>query len=314
MKHFRLTLHLLVLCLFAAAFSTEASAQATRTWVSGVGDDANPCSRTAPCKTFAGAISKTAINGEIDTLDPGPYGSVTIGKSLTIDGSGTFSSIINSVGSGIVINIPAGNPNDPHRSVRLRGLSISGTGTSLGVGTRMGLDGVRILKAASVFLNDLVIQDFTEEGVDVNVDLDIAVVLDNVQIRNCNGTGVRAQASVGFVAASLNNVRVHTCAVGVEAGPRTRVNVRDSVITRNPTGLKASSATSVLNVHDSFVAISQTVGVIGGPGVIIRISSSTITQNATGIDANGGQMISLDHNTLFGNGFDGTFTSAQTKL
>src|SRR5438477_3797204 len=48
-----------------------AFAQATRTWVSGVGDDVNPCSRTAPCKTFAGAISKTAGGGEIDVLDPG---------------------------------------------------------------------------------------------------------------------------------------------------------------------------------------------------------------------------------------------------
>ncbi len=49
-------------------------AQAFRTWVSGVGDDANPCSRTAPCKTFAGAISKTALNGEINCLDPAGFG------------------------------------------------------------------------------------------------------------------------------------------------------------------------------------------------------------------------------------------------
>jgi hypothetical protein len=62
-----------------------AYAQASRTWVSGVGDDANPCSRTAPCKTFAGAISKTAVNGEINCLDPGGFGAVTITKSITID-------------------------------------------------------------------------------------------------------------------------------------------------------------------------------------------------------------------------------------
>src|SRR5206468_3164555 len=74
--------------LVAAAFATQANAQATRTWVSGVGDDANPCSRTAPCKTFAGAISKTAGGGEINVLDPGGFGGVTIGKSLTI--SSTF--------------------------------------------------------------------------------------------------------------------------------------------------------------------------------------------------------------------------------
>src|ERR1017187_5160999 len=97
-----------------AIFSIGAQAQATRTWVSGVGDDANPCSRTAPCKTFAGAISKTAAGGEIDALDPGGYGVVTITKSITINGRGTHASIlvagtngitINGSGSPIVVNI-----------------------------------------------------------------------------------------------------------------------------------------------------------------------------------------------------------------
>src|ERR1700709_1522823 len=81
-----------------------AYAQATRTWVSGVGDDVNPCSRTAPCKTFAGAISKTAVNGEINCLDPGGYGAVTIPKSMTIDCRHTFGSILNAGTNGI--NIP----------------------------------------------------------------------------------------------------------------------------------------------------------------------------------------------------------------
>ena len=72
-----------------------AQAQASRTWVSGVGDDANPCSRTAPCKTFAGAISKTAVNGEINCLDPGGFGAVTITKSITIDCHEVFGSILN---------------------------------------------------------------------------------------------------------------------------------------------------------------------------------------------------------------------------
>src|SRR5688572_24992148 len=74
--------------------TTLAEAQASRTWVSGVGDDANPCSRTAPCKTFAGAISKTAANGEINVLDPGGFGAVTITKSLTISAEGTLGGIV----------------------------------------------------------------------------------------------------------------------------------------------------------------------------------------------------------------------------
>src|SRR5436190_10634276 len=131
---------LLVAVTFTLAICSLANAQATRTWVSGVGDDANPCSRTAPCKTFAGAISKTFINGEIDCLDPGGFGAVTITKSITIDCTGTFGSILASGTNGIIINI-AVNPNDPFRTVRLRGLSINGTGPSGTIGTRTGLKG-----------------------------------------------------------------------------------------------------------------------------------------------------------------------------
>src|SRR5258705_1725058 len=98
-----ISLTLLMICLWSSA----AQAQATRTWVSGVGDDANPCSRTAPCKTFAGAISKTAAGGEIDALDPGGFGTVSIGKALTIDGSGTFASILNAGTTGIFVNATA---------------------------------------------------------------------------------------------------------------------------------------------------------------------------------------------------------------
>src|SRR4051795_2127947 len=87
-----------------ALVPSVAFGQATRTWVSGVGDDANPCSRTAPCKTFAGAISKTAAGGEIDCLDPGGFGTVTITKSITIDCDGTFGSILASGTNGVNVN------------------------------------------------------------------------------------------------------------------------------------------------------------------------------------------------------------------
>src|SRR5207237_4548464 len=85
-------------------YAAPAAAQATRTWVSGVGDDVNPCSRTAPCKTFAGAISKTAAGGEIDALDDGGFGQVTITKSITIDGGGHLASILASGGIGVSVN------------------------------------------------------------------------------------------------------------------------------------------------------------------------------------------------------------------
>src|ERR671914_454860 len=91
------------LALLAVATASAASAQATRTWVSGVGDDVNPCSRTAPCKTFAGAISKTAAGGEINCLDPGGFGTISITKSITIVCRGSQGSILASLTNGIVI-------------------------------------------------------------------------------------------------------------------------------------------------------------------------------------------------------------------
>src|SRR5216684_8686022 len=101
------TLRVLSAVILVLGVSVVANAQATRTWVSGVGDDANPCSRTAPCKTFAGAISKTAKGGEIDALDPGGFGAVTITKSITIDGKAPFApySTLAPGFSGININI-----------------------------------------------------------------------------------------------------------------------------------------------------------------------------------------------------------------
>src|SRR2546429_884451 len=142
MNKFRFTINALAIAIFTFAFASMAQAQATRTWVSGVGDDVNPCSRTAPCKTFAGAISKTATGGEIDALDPGGFGAVTITKSITIDGTtgAGFGSILASLVTGVIIN--AGTTG----VVTLRGLSIN-RATS-------GIAGVRILAAKAVYGQD----------------------------------------------------------------------------------------------------------------------------------------------------------------
>src|SRR5438874_8270114 len=119
-------LRFLLLCLAVLLVASVANAQATRTWVSGVGDDVNPCSRTAPCKTFAGAISKTASPGIINCLDPGGFGTVTIGKSIEIDCHYTLGSILASGVQGVIVNAPTTD------NVVLRGLSISGEGVTLG--------------------------------------------------------------------------------------------------------------------------------------------------------------------------------------
>src|SRR5205814_10412772 len=124
--HTSKTVRLLFSAAILVGFSTAAFGQATRTWVSGVGDDANPCSRTAPCKTFAGAISKTATGGEISVLDPGGVGAVTITKGITLNGTGTLAGILSAGTQAIIVNVSTAAPND---TVIIRDISMNGAGT-----------------------------------------------------------------------------------------------------------------------------------------------------------------------------------------
>jgi hypothetical protein len=301
MRHLALALAVMGAILLSG---DPAYAQATRTWVSGVGDDANPCSRTAPCKTFAGAISKTAVNGEINCIDPGGFGAVTITKSVTIDCWHVEGSILASGTTGIIVNIAAGNPGDPFRSVRIRGLTITGTMT--------GIDGIRVLQAASVFIEKTMIQDFSQEGIEVAATTGLRLIIDDVKITNCSGSGIKFATTAGLVVPMLNNVRVNACAVGMLAGNGARVEVRDSLFSHDTTGIQTAGV-AVVDVEDTVVTLAAT-GVLANPGSIIRMSRGFVTQNTTGLSASGGQIISLQQNSIAGNGIDGAFSSTRGKL
>ena len=159
--------------------SSPAAAQATRTWVSGVGDDVNPCSRTAPCKTFAGAISKTAAGGIITCLDPGGFGTVTITKAFAIVCDGVIGSVLASGANGVIIN--AGDKDN----VVLSGLDIHG-----GIA---GINGVRVVKAGSVLIRNSVIQAFsTPTSRGISVEGPAAVTVAGSAIIN-NTTGLSGQ-------------------------------------------------------------------------------------------------------------------------
>jgi hypothetical protein len=177
--------------LLIALISTATQAQASRTWVSGVGDDVNPCSRTAPCKTFAGAISKTVAGGEIDALDPGGYGALLIKKSITIDGGGMMAGTLATVGSsGFTIDIT--DVKDPS-AVRLRGLSLNGVGT--------GANGINIKTAGSVTVEDCVIDGFKGSGINVGAG---KVFVRNTTIRNNVAAGITVTAgTVGIADVAL---------------------------------------------------------------------------------------------------------------
>jgi hypothetical protein len=292
--------------------AAPANAQATRTFVSGVGNDADPCSRTAPCRTFAGAIVKTFINGEINCLDPGGYGTVNITKSITIDCKHTLGSDLSSGTTGVIVNIPV-SVNDPTRSVRLRGVLINGTGASGAVGTRTGIDGIRILQATSVFVEDSVISDFSQQGIEVAATANVNLTLDNVTIRNTNVAGVTLATTAGQVVASFNNVRIDGTPIGLSAANRVRANIRDVMLGHNTTGIQTSGVDNIVNADNVMISFAST-GVLASAGSTVRLSNSVITQNSTGLNANGGSIVSMAGNSVTGNTADGAFTATVPKL
>src|SRR6185503_10602106 len=228
MNKFRFTIKLLVIATFLLAFTSIAQAQATRTWVSGVGDDVNPCSRTAPCKTFAGAISKTAAGGEIDALDPGGFGAVTITKSIMIDGTNGagFGSILASGVNGVNVNDSAtGTPNTI--VVRLRNLSINGAGTTL------GLNGVNFTSGSAVHVENCRITNFSGDGIRLSSNTaSRLMVTDTIVSQTGDGIEIAGTpASRHAVTVDRSNFTRSTNAINVSG--RADVAVSNSVMTLN---------------------------------------------------------------------------------
>lgn len=281
-------------CLFV--FSLVANAQ-TRTWVSGVGDDLNPCSRTAPCKTFAGAISKTATNGEINCLDPAGYGAVTITKSITIDCEDTQGSILASGTNGVIINITAAA--DTKKSVKLRGISINGAAT--------GINGIRVLAVNQLIVEEVVIDGFTTHGISIETNTGTPrVLVDASGIRSNVSSGINAFITGGTLALTVSNSRINNNATGVNLSGNTKATVSSSVISSNTTGLLAFNATlGILGCNVS----NNTTGITSSTGGGIRISGNMITANGTGLSVSGGTIVSYTSNIIQGNTVDGAATS-----
>jgi hypothetical protein len=298
-------LRTLALLIFTLTLVSVAQAQATRTWISGVGDDVNPCSRTAPCKTLAGTISKTAVNGEMNILDSGSYGSVTITKSMTIDGAGMHAGILSSGGNGITVNI-AVNVNDALRTVRIRNLSINGTGScGLNCGTSTGLTGIRFINGSALHVENTVIDGFVNNG--INVDHSLAQVAEvyvkNTSIRNITGNGILLQNTVagGLVLASLDNVQITNSGDGLEANSRSRASLRNCTISTNTgVGILTAGTTDVeVNVDSSTVTYNPD-GMRADLG-LIRVANSVVIGNTNGLNNVGGTIETFGTNRIRGN-------------
>jgi hypothetical protein len=289
-NHVLTALAALAACLFFASF---ADAQATRTWVSGVGDDANPCSRTAPCKTFAGAISRTAAKGEINCLDPAGFGSVNITKAITIDCFGTVGGVLAASVHGIIVNAGATD------AVVLRGLDINGVGT--------GFDGVRFLAGGSLHVENSVISGMNN-GIVVGAAGDIFIK--NTYIRNNASIGIYIAGPSGLARAVIEKSTVENHTYGLVAASNSRITTRDSVYSGNSsTGVLAQGTGAPAEVNvDNCVVTSNGVGLYSGDQGTIRASTSVISDNNTGVTfAGSGVAATYLNNKLYGNNFVGSF-------
>lgn len=289
----RMALLTFVLALSPLAVSAPAHAQATRTWVSGVGDDVNPCSRTAPCKTFAGAISKTAAGGEINCLDPAGYGSVTITKAMTIDCETTEGSILAAGTFGVTINAAATD------RITLRGIKINGVNQ----GTSPGTNGVRILSAASVSIEQCVITAMGQQGIsDARTAANTKLFVRNSVISNNTGNGI-GLAATGGSKTSIEGSSIINNLTGVSATTGNLTMISRSIVAGNTTGLQADAGAATNG--DSISISGNTTGVSSNNN--IRLSNSDITLNTTGVS---GTAIGHGNNRLAGNNTNGSLTAA----
>lgn len=312
MKTIKFTVKILIVLAFTLTFASLAQAQATRTWVSGVGDDVNPCSRTAPCKTFAGAISKTAVHGEINCLDHGAYGAVTITKSITIDCHERFAGVLHSLTTGVTINFDSFTAvGEVQKTVRLRNLNFSGFDT--------GVRGIRIIGTTATAANSEVfiedcridgnfgspgrgIEDFRGQGG--------LLVIDNTTVRNMNSTAaaivVDPAPSTTSVKVRISNSHIANTGFGLNFGS----NVKASIFRTQITGVTnagifvvSTAATTEVNVDRSIINSNGTGVHASSANTVIRVSNSTVMNNTTLCTNSGGAVQSYANNDTGGVSF-----------
>lgn len=320
MRRVLLPTTLLAVMFGIAAIITPAHAQATRTWVSGVGDDANPCSRTAPCKTFAGAISKTAAGGEINCIDPGGFGGVTITKGITIDCANTEAGVLVAGTNGITVNAGVGGV------VTLRGLDLIGT-TAV-----PALNGIVFLSGDSLSVEKCTIREFQAAGANgfgilfTPSAASELYVTDTFIVNNGSGSsggGIMVRPSgTGSAKVVINRVNVDNNITGItgdggsSTGAGITLHVRETESSgASFTGISlvtpAVGGSNVGFLLDRSSVLNNVTGVSSfGPKSFAVLTASTISGNTTGINAaSSGQMLTFGNNFFTGNNSDGAFTA-----
>ena len=289
-------IRILTLAAFTFACATAVQAQATRTWVSGVGNDANPCSRTAPCKTFAGAISKTASGGEINVLDPGGFGAVTITKPITISSEGFEAGVLTNAGSGIIVNVP--NAGDV---VVLRGLDLEGLSAAT--------NGISVITGGTVQVEKCTINHFLGSGINfastvANSKLQVVdtIVRNNGNFGASTGQGI-LMAPTAAVKAELTNVRLENNVAGFKAQGGSQSQINNSIAAGNvQAGFSTSGGSANLTIEQSFSTHNGTAFAVAG-GTTVALGNTSFTNN-TSLGTISGSLFTFKNNDVG----DGTLT------
>jgi hypothetical protein len=302
MRKIALSLAVLGATLIPVLYTAPAHAQATRTWVSGVGDDANPCSRTAPCKTWAGAISKTAAGGEIDALDPGGFGALTITKSITLDGGGgQVASVLTSGTNGISV---AAGATDVVILKNLRFQGLLGNGSSPGTA---GINGISFTSGAVLSIEHCAIYGFATSGISATPSGTSQLYVSNTYITNtATGISLAPTGQLTGIVANTLIFNVSTSGIASSGSGSPNFVITNSSISSNlstGTGVLAGTSSTRFNVDASSVSYNNVAFSTTTSGAIIRVSNNDVyDDNINFSSAGGGSIITAGNNRLVANG------------
>ncbi len=301
MKRRSFALNAVSAAIILLACSALTQAQATRTWVSGVGDDANPCSRTAPCKTFVGAFTKTATGGEVNALDPGGYGPITINRGITLDLGETYAGVVTSGGNAI--NVTAG-ANDV---VILRNINLNGSGNSP--------KGINYVSGRQLVVEHCIIRGYAT-GIDVNLTGSGALNVRDVEIMQstpssgaapASAVGVRVTTTSGTATASIDNLHTSDLnSYGIQAQSNAYVTVSNSRFDRTSAGgtgaaLQAENNANI-NADGVVITLGQNGVQVASSTATIRLSNCDLFSNSVAVsNPGGGTVQSFGTNRIAGN-------------
>ena len=283
------------LLVYALSTASPVAAQAVRTWISTTGDDVNPCVRTAPCRTWAGAIAKTASGGEIDALDPGIFGTVAITKSITLDGGGQLLASMQATGTdGIVV--VAG----PADIVTLRNLKLEGL---LGDGSKpasAGVNGINYKSGAALIVENCVIDGFSSAGIRGLLTSSGQLTVSGTSISNIGTAAVSLTTTTGTLFATLDKLRITNVQNGVVTKVGAVASLNDSILSQIPHGAGLFVQDGTLTAAHNTISNAGYAAVYARGG-IVRLDGNNLYNNVVGIQTGAGTVTTLGNNILAGN-------------